>query len=349
MLVNMKKIAELADVNVSTVSKALNDSPDIGPKTRERILALIDKFDYHPNISARRLRKQKTSTIGICIPATESLLPSQFGYIFFEILRGIRAVLEKDYDYDLLLNTPRGRKGESNYSRLFDQQKVDGIVIVFPDITNPEIKQLSERKLAAVLINREFPGLDYVKTDNESSTFKIMEHLRGAGRENIGIICADVESNESFRERVDAYAAAQKKHGIAYKEELVIQAENYSEPAGYEAMKRLIARKPGAVYGVGDALAAGAIRAIMEAGLRIPGDIAVAGFDDNPVYSNTGPGLTTIRQPFFEMGREAIRMLINRIEDPSRRQQKKIFEGELIIRGSTVDFSGKNRDSSNGR
>jgi LacI family transcriptional regulator len=222
---------------------------------------------------------------------------------------------------------------------LFDEGKVDGVVIVFPESDNPGVKELEEKGVPAVLINGVSGKLDCVKADNLNGAGKAIGHLIELGRRRIGIINGDMRKSD-YQERFSAYRSVLSKHNFPYIEELVAHTELPSEPAdygyeGYKGMKGLLIHKPDAVFAADDSLAIGAMKAIKEAGLRIPEDMAVAGFDDVPSASSAVPPLTTVRQPFLELGRKAATVLIERIEKNPPAQQEKILPVELVVRASS--------------
>jgi DNA-binding LacI/PurR family transcriptional regulator len=235
----------------------------------------------------------------------------------------------------MLLQLPLNGKKRYNYIRLFDQQKVDGVIIVFALADNPGVKKLEERGVPAVLISMPSKKLDYVDIDNVGGTYKAVEHLIELGHKKIGIIAGRFEEAD-FKERFDAYKSCLAKHNLPCTEELIVRVHgDNTRAAGYERMKKLLVRMPTAVFASDDTLAVGAMKAIQEAGLRIPEDMAVVGFDDQPVASTLVPSLTTVRQSFFELGREAANLLLNRVEGKAKKQQKKIVPCELIVRDSS--------------
>jgi LacI family transcriptional regulator len=332
MVVTMREIAKLADVDISTVSKVLNNCPKISLKTSEKILKLVNKLDYFPNMSARRLRKQRTFTIGVCIPSIGAGMFSH-DYLYNEFLQGIVTIFKEDSGYDILLQPPHVRENRYNYVRLFDQQKVDGVIVIFPKVEDPGLKELEERGVSAVLISTKSSKLDYVDIDNAGGAYKAVEHLVKLGHKRIGMI-AVIGREVDFQERFNAYKSALLKNGLPYTEELVAHVES-TETAGYEGMKKLLVHKPTAVFAADDRRARKAIDAILEAGLRVPEDIAVVGFDDNPFFTASVPTLTTIRQSYSELAKRAAKMLLDRIEGRVKKQQKKIVPCELIVRESS--------------
>jgi DNA-binding LacI/PurR family transcriptional regulator len=339
MGITIKEVAVKANVGVGTISRVMNNSPHISHKTREKVLKVIKEVNYRPNMLGWRLRKQKTFTIGVLMPALGDGMFS-FSYLYNETLQGIITIFNKDSNYDILLLPPHDSRDKYTYIRLFDQQKVDGIIILNPRVGNPGLIELEEKRVFAVLINVKSSKLDYVDTDNLGSTYKILEHLIKLGRKRIGIITV-TEKKGHYKERFDAYKSALLKNGLPYIEELVAYIpEGAAETAGYEEMKKLLVHKPTAVFAADDRVARKAIDAIQAAGLRVPEDIAVVGFDDNPLVVNLAPRITTMRQSYFELGKEAAKMLLDRIEGRAKKQQRKIVSCKLIVRESSNPNKG---------
>lgn len=337
MTIRMKEIAKLANVHESTVSMVLNNYPRISSETRDRVMKLVNEFNYHPNISARRLSIKKTFTIGVCLASFDFSKGFSIGFGIERILSGVGRHIENT-DYDILLQVPKRNQPKPTL-HLFNEQKVDGVIIVYPHLNDSEVKELEEKKLPVVLINGISSILDYVMIDNTAGASQAIEHLISLGRKRIGIING-LSVSASFKERMEVYRAVLKKHNLPFVEELS-SSDHPTESAGYSHMKEMLSYKPDAIFAGGDLLGIGAMKAIKEAGLRIPDDIAVTGFDDGPESRSSVPPLTSVRQPFIEMGRAAAELIVNRVEKKIKSQQKKILPGELVIRGSTV----ANKDS----
>ena len=337
MAVTGREVAKKARVTRATVSLALNGAPRISEKTRNRILKIARELNYHPNASAARLRKQKTMTIGSYISAAQAPV-----FIQHHTSEMLEAIVEEciGHEYDMLLNI--WKPGSIvDYSRPFEQGKIDGAIIVYPGRDNRGIQELERKGYHAALINGISDKLDYVMIENTVSTGKIIDHLVENGRRRIAML-RPAPYSQAGVERFEAYKSTILKHGLEYDENLVVNIEDYGGDytdgsMSSNAVKSILKYKPDAVFGFCDHIAVGAIAGIRESGLSVPGDIAVAGFDDVPEAVTSNPKLTTIRHPFRTLGAEAARLLFNRLKDPGMEQQKVIVPAGLIVRESTIN------------
>lgn len=329
-------MARLANVSQALVSYVLNDSPTISvPEgTRRRILDAIEELGYVPNGMARGLRTQKTRAIAGVIPdITNPFYPA------FE--KGVQDVAESN-GYDLLVyNTGGVAERERRCLRSLQQGRVDGVVAVFFHTRAGDLASLLERGVSIVRLEatgdgakgRDLP-LDSLYVDNVAAARAAVDHLIGRGHEKIGLLSGEPGPGQP---RTLGYLRALEESGVSPGEGL-IQTDDFSQDGGYRAMRRLLetSPRPTAVFATNDVMAMGALIAIREAGLRIPGDVALAGFDDTPSTRLVTPPLTTVTQFQENLGRRAAGMLLERLEgkapDHGRYEE---MPHELIVRGST--------------
>lgn len=305
-------VARLANVSQAMVSYVLNGSTSISipDETRQRIQDAMIQLGYQPNRTARRLRTSKTYTIAVIIPdITNPFYPA------FE--RGIQDVADQ-LDYDVITyNTDGLAEKERKYIRSVLEGHVDGVVAVLFHTSAPGLFPLLDQNIPVVRLEatRKTAGerpLDNIFLDNVAAARTAVSYLIEAGHQRIGML-AGTEGPTHFR--IAGYVNALESHGLTVDREL-IQIGAFNEDGGYQAMCALLAEpmRPTAVFAANDLMAMGAYLAIKEAGLRIPDDIAVIGFDNIPTAKLVSPPLTTIDQDQREVGRRAAEMLFERLD-----------------------------------
>jgi len=326
----IEHVAQLAKVSKATVSRVLNDSPKVKEETRERVMKIVKELAYYPSAMARRLTTNKAETIGIIIPAPHD---RTFGNPFYtEILRGFthQAKIKK---YDLLLFT---NEHKFNYSQLFYDRRVDGLLLIGVKRNDKGIIQLSKRKLPYILTGKiDYKDANYIDAENRKGAYQAVSYLANLNHKKIAYIGGSFEFVFN-QERFEGYLSALQDHNLEYGKELTTESISTQE-SGYEAMCRLlkISPVPTAVFVANDLDAIGAMKAVREKGLRIPEDIAFIGFDDIQLASHIEPSLTTVRQPIFKMGTTAISLLVQLIEGKEKEHPKVELPTQLIIRKSS--------------
>jgi LacI family transcriptional regulator len=326
-------IARAAGVSYSTVSRIANNYEFVKPATRARVEAVMEELGYVANVKARSLAGGKSQVIGLLVYDLNS------SYLV-EIVRGIDDELSR-LDYDLMLSTTHRRKHKeaSVVSRLV-QGVVDGLLIVLPRNLEAYVADLSQQQFPYVLIDYTGgnPASNAVRATNRVGGQAATEYLLGLGHRRIGCIIGPL-SVGCAQERLDGYAAALRAHGLAYDPALVVGGD-FLEASGHSALHELLKldQPPTAIFSSSDSMAIGAMRAAVEAGLRVPEDLSIIGFDDIPEAAAHSPALTTIRQPLQEMGRIAVRLLIEHIENPDRMATHIELPTQLIERASCVPY-----------
>jgi len=327
----MRRIAKELGVSTTTVSKVLNDHADIGPATRARVLARVEQLGYRPNAVARSLSMRRTHTMGIVIP---DLMHS----FFVEVISGIESV-SSDRGYGLLLcSSGEDAQKERRELEMLRARRVDGIVLASADAANTDVlRRLVSLGTAVVMIDRDdHPKLrcHRVLTDDHLVGLLATEHLIAVGRKTIAHLAGPPFVHA--RRRTIGYRKALVTHGLRVRPELVIRA-GFLEAGGYEAMKRLLQARPraDAVFAANDPTAIGAMKAIWEAGLRVPDDIAVVGAGDIWHGDLLRVPLTTIAWSKDEIGRRAAELMIDQITTDRRGPfQKIIVRPRLVVRQS---------------
>lgn len=327
--ITIAEIAKLANVSKTTVSRVLNNKPDIQPETKERIKKIIAEYDYHPNVFAKAISHRKSNTIGLLIPYSANYVFSNPFY--YEVIRGISLETNNNGYYVLMCYTEN-----DNYILALKQKRVDGIIVVSPGSAHKNVFDvISDLGIPYVATSRvpEHPDMNYIYTDDIQGASLAMEHLISLGHRRIGFIYGP-EILASSRDRLEGYRRTLAKYNIPYDESLV-KVGDTSICSGYKAMSEFL--KQGditAVFVSCDLMAVGVINAINEAGMRVPDNFSVVGYDDIPLAGALNPPLTTVNQFAFKKGVLAARMLIDLIEEKQITERPKI-DVELVIRGST--------------
>ncbi len=333
--VTLKTIANQLNLTPGTVSAALNNSSaarSIPEHTKQRILAAARELNYRPNFFARSLRLQRTFTIGVIAEEIGDAYGSM-------IISGIEQHLRQHNFFFLTVIHRHDKKLLQTYSHMLQARGVEGFITVDTSITEqPALPTV------AVAGHQRVAGVTNIVLDHKRAARMALEHLQNSGHEEIAFVKGQVFSSDS-QVRWDAIVEVAAEMGIRIRPELTVQIEGTdSTPAiGYPVGKQLLARKRPftALFAYNDISAIGAIWAFREAGLRVPGDISVVGFDDIPGAAFANPGLTTVRQPLLRMGQIAAQTLIDRIEERGTYEPEIAIEPEFVVRDSSGPAPGQ--------
>lgn len=327
----IRDVAAAAGVSYQTVSRVINDRPDVADETRRRVWQVIEELGYQPSAIARGLVSKRTYTLG--------LITADFSdYFFTQVIVGAEIEARKHGYFFMLCSTERNPEDEPTYLRLLTERQVDGILFARPSTEQDDrhIVTLLHQGVPLVTTAYHVPGerLTVVDVDNVDGSFQATQCLIDGGHRRIGMITGP-PAWKSVKDRSQGYRLALQKAGIAFDESFVEQGDWWHE-SGYQAMRRLLARVPDitALFVQNDRMAIGAIRALREAGRRIPDDVAIVGYDDTPEAAYCHPPLTTIRQPMQQVGEVATRLLIESIDEPEVENKEVLLETELVRRGS---------------
>ena len=327
-------VASAAGVSRATVSRVVNGSTAVSPATRKTVETAIRRLGYIPNRAARSLVTRRTESIGLVIPEPTTKL---FGDPFFpRLIRGINAVLSEANQL-LVLLTPQSVEDERQLGQYLASGHLDGAMLVSLHGADPLPSFLAKRGFPVVVggrPTRETP-VDFIDVDNVQGAVQAVRHLIGRGRRHIVTITGPIDMAVS-QDRLAGYRMALADAGIAHDADLELQG-NFEQAAAHDEVERFIA-EGGALDGVfaaSDAMALGAMAAIRRAGLRVPEDVAIVGYDDSPLALSSDPPLSSVRQPIEEMGREMARALLAQL-GPSRQVPRSIvLATELVVRGSS--------------
>ncbi len=328
---NLNDIAALSGVSRSTVSRVVNNHPNVSDRTREKVLAVIQEHRYHPNAVARALVSNSSRVLGVIVP---HIITEVFADPFFAMLIQSITVRANELDYGVTLGLTSQADNTNTLKRVLNDPLLDGIIIAEASIQPDVLRELHERGKRFVLIGR--PPVDdlpifHVDHENEKGGFLAAQHLVERGRKRIGFIAGRPDLTSSI-DRQRGYERALQSAGLS---PIIGPPGNYVKETAYHAMKSLLAQEPSldAVFCASDAMALGAMQALQEADIRIPDDIAIVGFDDAAISSSASPPLTTVRQDVMLSGQVAAQLLISQIENPNGDQsQRKILPVQLIIR-----------------
>jgi LacI family transcriptional regulator len=308
--ITRKDVAERAGVSVAVVSYVVNDGPrPVAPETRAKVEKAIEELDYYPNELARGLRLQQSSTIGL-------ITPDFTNPVYGEKAQAIQEVCLPNGYLMLFVYSGNNPDREKKLVRMFRAKRVDG-VIMQPVTSDPleAIEPLRQARIPVVLLQHDCPGVHCVVLTDVQGGQMAAKHLLDLGHRRIGLIKGRLPSAARAEERLIGYRQTLEAAGIDPDPALVVVSD-VTQSAGFQAMQHLLAlpESPTAVFCHNDVLALGAMHAIRAAGLSIPGDISVVGYDDTAGSAHLAPPLTTIRFSRREMGRQAATMLFQAIE-----------------------------------
>jgi DNA-binding LacI/PurR family transcriptional regulator len=329
----LDEVAARAGVGRGTVSRVVNGSPQVSPAAKAAVERAIVELGYVPNRAARALVTQRTDSVALVVSESEERV---FGEPFFAaIIRGISAGLSET-PLQLWLAMAQSALERQRVDQHLTPQHVDGVLLLSLHDDDPLPGWLRERGVPTVLGGRTARmldgsnGLDYVDVDNEGGARLAVEHLLAIGRRTVGVVAGPQDMGVGVA-RLDGARRA----GIAAEPALVGYGD-FSEESGYAATRVLLDRRPDldGLFAASDLMASGALRALREAGRRVPEDVAVVGFEDSVVARQTDPPLTTVYQPVEQMGREMARLLVDRIRGDLDTSGAVLLDTHLVRRAS---------------
>lgn len=329
MHVTIKDIARVANVSHTTVSRALNNSPLINEETKQRIKAIAEELNYSPNFSAKSLVLDRSYNIGLFFSTLKEGTSSAF---FYEAVKGVNSVLANPYHLVV--------KGIDDIPdrQMITKKRFDGIVLMSQSSLDQEFIQfVLEKEIPLVVLNRlvDQTQMTNILSDDEQGAFNMVEQMIQLGHQRIAIIEGKQSFQSTHRRRV-GFLRALNAHAIPFNGQYQVQG-NYDIESGYSAMKSLISLQeiPTAVFCCNDDMAVGAMKACIEAGLRVPEQISITGFDGNPFSAYLTPALTTVRRPIEQISMRGTEILLSAIQQNSQTEPNVIYVNtELLIRQS---------------
>jgi len=329
----LEDIARQAGVSRSTVSRVVNGQPNVSDKVRNRVLDVIQNTGFHPNAAARTLASQRSWTLGLLLPHSVSFFFTDPYYP--HLTKGIAQACNQ-YDYTLALFLVGTKEDEDKiFPRVSRKGLLDGVIVQSGHHGDQSIiGRLVDANMPLVVAGRpfRFDNVSYIDIDNIQAAYSAVRHLIGLGYRRIGTISGPVSSTVGI-DRKEGYLKALAESSIPFDESLVAEGD-FTESGGYAAMQSLLPAGPDAVFAASDIMALGAIRAVREAGLRVPEDVAFVGFDDLPLAALSNVQLTTVHQPVVQFGIKAVEVLIDLVENGIAPPRHVIMDTELVVRGT---------------
>jgi LacI family transcriptional regulator len=320
-------VTRLAGVSTATVSRVLSGLDGVSPRLRGRVLRSVDELGYRPNAVARSLRVGATHTLGLVV--CDVLNP-----FFTELARAVEDEAREAGYAVILGNADERPERQDAYVEALLDRRVDGLLISPAVKTSPLIQTAVRRGASIVCVDRTVEGLDVptVRADGSRSTAELVDHLVGLGHRRIATI-AGPQATITGRERLVAFLGALAAHGLEVPEGHV-ELGSFQQGSGHAAMRRLLTlpERPTAVFAADNLMALGALQALRAAGLRVPDDMALASFDDSPWFELIDPPITAIAQPTAELGRVAVRALLDVLA--GRHARSRLLESRLVVRAS---------------
>jgi LacI family transcriptional regulator len=324
-MATMKRVAARAKVSISTVSRVVNQSGYVASSVRENVLKAVKELGYQPSAIARGLRTSSTRSVGVLVP---QLAQPFFGAIAIAAEKYLFA-----HGYRIFLcSSEEDSAKESAYIDMLLSQRVDGVILVSTGTSEPNAKRLLDAKIPMVLVDRDLPQVevDRVLADNYRGAQDLVHYLTTLGHRRIGMIGANVRRLSSFKEGI-------VQAGLEFDPKLEVVIEKPSFEMAVGAARKLLKRAhpPTVIMAENDLLAVGVLNGALRAGLHIPNELSITGFDDVPLAAYIFPELTTVAQPFDLMAERATQRLLSRILDPRMKPASEILPTRVVVRRST--------------
>lgn len=328
----LEEVAKLAGVSRATVSRVVNTPERVSPDLRARVQRVIVETGYKPNMAARTLASRRSNIIGLLIPnVTQFVFADPY---YPPLIEGIsRACNLNDYTLALFLLHSADEQ-DRIYQRALGIGLLDGLIVTADKIEDPLIPELIARQIPAVYVGHppDTSHTSFVDVDNVAGAYVATSHLLRLGYQRVATISGPQNSTVGVDRRA-GYEKALRERGREIDPALIAEGD-FSRDSGYMAMRQLLSQRPDAVFAASDVMALGAMQAIQEAGLGIPDDVALIGFDDLPLAAQADPPLTTIRQPIRYTGILAVQILTELLETALHPPRHVILPTELVIRAT---------------
>ncbi|HEY0783863.1 MAG TPA: LacI family DNA-binding transcriptional regulator [Thermoanaerobaculia bacterium] len=304
----IRDVAAQAGVSVATVSRVLNGKEVVREETLRQVRAAAEALRYVPNVAARSLSSQRTQTIGI-------VLPEVHGEFFSEVIRGIDLAARRE-GYHILVSGSHSNAREMLGVLTAMRGRVDGLVVMAPDLAIASLHEQLPEDLPLVLLNSHDGDRNAITVDNYGGAREMSRHLTSLGHSRIAFIKGPA-ANADARARLSGFRRALRELGVQDIRSLEWSGD-FTEASGHRAAMEIVARspRPTAIFAANDSMAVGALAALAEAGVAVPREMSVVGFDDIPIARYVRPPLTTMRIDIADLGRRAFAMLQGAIESP---------------------------------
>ncbi|HEX2645066.1 MAG TPA: LacI family DNA-binding transcriptional regulator [Thermoanaerobaculia bacterium] len=330
MNITIKEVAREAGVSVATVSRVFTGSVPVQTETRRRVLEVATRLNYQPHAGARSLTTRKTGVLGV-------LLPNLYGEFFSEVIRGIDLTARRA-GYHVFLSSSHSDRTEVEAVLRNLRGRVDGLIVMSPEADAQALQANLPPALPVVLLNCEVQGSAFssINIDNHGGAYAMTRHLIGLGHRRIAFL-QGARGNYDARERLRGFRGALRESGLEGGIEI---PGDFSEEAGCRAAAEILGLdpRPTAVFAANDSMAIGLLSALQEAGVRVPADIAVTGFDDIPIARFLSPPLTTVGVRIAGLGERAIDRLLSHLDGSAGESREprrhEILTTTLVVRGS---------------
>ncbi len=331
MSVTIYDVAREANVSMATVSRVVNANPNVKPTTRKKVLATIERLGYRPNAVARGLASKKTTTVGVIIPDISSMFIS-------ELARGIEDIATM-YKYNVILsNSDQNTEKELQLINTMYEKQVDGILFMGGNIQQAHVDKFSTSSVPVVIAatHDEMDTLPSVNIDYKKAAFEATQMLISKGHEHPAFVYGQADIKKRNALKYEGYVQAIEQSGTTKNEDFIVNT-GYSYEAGIEGAEKLLALKerPTAIFAASDEMAVGVIHGIQDAGLSVPDDIEVFGFNNTRLSTMVRPTLTTIVQPTYDIGAVSMRLLTKFMNKEEVEEKKVILPHRIIERNST--------------
>jgi len=338
-MATIRDVARVSRVSIATVSRVFNESPLVRQDTKRKVLAAASRLGYWPHGIARSLITNRTHALGV-------LLPDLFGEFFSEVVHGMD-LAGRERGYHLLISRSSSSADDLTESVRMMRGRVDGLIVMAPDFDPIPAMRHGAEDVPTVYMNPQLapPGCDSLSIANAPGAASAVAHLIGLGHRSIAFVSGP-ECNIDARQRRDGWRSALCEAGIEPTSDLEFRGD-FAERSGYEAASALLhrARRPTALFAANDYMAVGALSALHDAGVRVPEDVAVVGFDDIALARFLNPPLTTVRVDMQGLGRRAVEILLDRDErTPDAEPRHEVMATTLVVRSSC----GAGPDDGNG-
>lgn len=330
-MATMKQVAEKARVSTTTVSHVINNTRVVSEDARERVLSVIQELRYIPSAVARSLKNDRTHTLGM-------MIPNNSNPYFAEVIQGIEDASFK-LGYNIILcNSYDDPKKQAAYIRVLMEKRIDGLILVSSGSDEELTQLLADEGIPKVLVDREVSGVvaDFIEADHEQGGYEATRYLTGIGHKRIACV-AGPETLLPSGDRVAGYRRALSEAGLPFRPEYLVHSD-FTSQGGFNAFQQLLAlpERPSAIFASNDLMAIGGICAANQAGVRIPQQLSVIGYDDIALASFSTPPLTTIAQPKHDIGNATAQVLVDRINHPDAPLRREMLTSHLVVRQSTA-------------
>ncbi|USK34476.1 substrate-binding domain-containing protein [Bacillus sp. F19] len=326
----IKDVAKKANVSIATVSRILNNQKGYSEKTKRKVLEAIEELDYHPNAIARGLINKKTSTIGVLFPALSSMLVT-------ELLAGIEKAAHQLGSSVIVCHTESNGSKTMKYLQLLNEKRVDGIIFTSEILKEEYYEFIQKMNIPLVLLSTESRAysVPYVKVDDRHAAYSAAQYLIKKGHTRIGMISGNQNDLIAGKPRIDGFMNALIDHGLPVHDRQIVCSEGFTFADGIEGLKKMRQQAPEvtAIFAASDEIAFGAISEAYQQGIRIPEELSIIGYDNLSIAEMSIPPLTSLAQPFYEMGEKAAKMIFDMIN------------GDQLVESRIMPHSIKERSS----